>query len=353
VPGTDLVAAAAEATAVLAQPAQRSGLSGRRRAAALLVAIGPDRAASVLKHLTDAEVKELSIEMATLRLLPPEISRAVFDELADTVTAEEQILLGGMEYARAVLEKSLGKTRAEELLETLEAADQSRPFDFLRRTPPEQICAFLTEESPQTIALVVASLSATMAARVLASLPGELQSDVALRIATMSEANPDVIRELASGLRAKLANVSSELMDAGGVETLASILNHAGRSTERNVLQSIERSHADLADEIRQRLFTFDDLIILSDRDIQLILREVDQKELALALRGATEEVRNKLLANLSSRGAEIVREDMETMGPQPKAVVEESQSHIVAAVRRLEDAGQITLARGEDEEVV
>jgi flagellar motor switch protein FliG len=348
-----LVTTGTDAAAMLAQPAKRSGLSGRRRAAALLVALGPDRAAGVLKHLTDAEVKELSMEMATLRMLPPEMSRAVFDELADTVTAEEQVLLGGMDYARAVLEKSLGKSRAEELLESLEAADASRPFDFLRRTPPEQVVAFLTEESPQTIALVVASLSATMAARVLASLPGEVQSDVALRIATMSEANPDVIRELASGLRSKLANVSSELMDAGGVETLASILNHAGRSTERNVLQSIERSHADLADEIRQRLFTFDDLIILSDRDIQLILREVDQKELALALRGATEEVRNKLLANLSSRGAEIVREDMETMGPQPKAVVEESQSHIVAAVRRLEDAGQITLARGEDEEVV
>src|SRR3954466_9280805 len=147
--GADLVVAGADTVAMLAPPAARSGLSGRRRAAALLVALGPDRAASVLKHLTDAEVKELSAEMATLRLLPPEMSRAVFDELADTVTAEEQVLLGGMDYARAALEKSVGKTRANELLETLEAADASRPYDFLRRTPPEQICAFLTEESPQ------------------------------------------------------------------------------------------------------------------------------------------------------------------------------------------------------------
>src|SRR3954463_2266203 len=164
--GADLVVAGAETAAMLAQPSQRSGLSGRRRAAALLVALGPDRAASVLKHLTDAEVKELSVEMATLRMLPPEISRAVFDELADTVTAEEQVLLGGIDYARAVLEKSVGKARAEELLEALEAQDSSRPFDFLRRTPPEQICAFLTEESPQTIAPGVAPLRATVAAAV-------------------------------------------------------------------------------------------------------------------------------------------------------------------------------------------
>jgi flagellar motor switch protein FliG len=189
---------------------------------------------------------------------------------------------------------------------------------------------------------------------VLASLSPDLQTNVALRIATMSDANPEVIRELEEGLRAKLANVlNTDLTDTGGVESLAMILNNAGRSTERNVLQAIERTHADLADEIRQLLFTFDDITGLPDRDVQLVLREIDQKDLALALRGVGEEVREKLMANLSSRAAELVRDDMETMGPQPKSAVEEAQSNIVAAVRRLEDAGQISLARGDEDEVV
>ena len=331
-----------------------SGLRGRRRVAALLVALGPDKAGEILKHLSDAEVQVLSAEMAGLRRLPPETAAAVLEELAVTVTAEEQVAVGGLDFARQALEASLGKSRADEVLEGLAARDGARPFSFLRKTPPEQICAFLAEESPQTIALVIASLHSTLGARVLATLPPEVQTDVALRIATMADANPDVIRELEEGLRAKLANVlNTDLTDTGGVDSIAAILNHAGRSTERNVLQAIERSHADLADEIRQRLFTFDDIVNLPDRDIQLVLREIDQKELALALRGVSDAVQEKLMANLSSRAAELVRDDIETMGPQPKAVVEEAQSTIVAAVRRLEDAGQITLARGEEDEVV
>ncbi|TMM00771.1 MAG: flagellar motor switch protein FliG [Actinobacteria bacterium] len=316
--------------------------------------MGPEKAGEILKHLSDAEVQAVSAEMAHLRRIPPDTAAAVLDELVYTVQADEQVAIGGREFARAALEASLGKTRAEEVLEALDSRDGARPFSFLRKTPPDQIVAFLSEESHQTIALVVASLHSTLAARVLASLPPEKQTDVSLRIATLSEANPDVIRELETGLRNKLANVlDTDLTDTGGVEALAAILNNAGRSTERNVLQAIERTHADLADEIRQLLFTFDDIVNLPDRDVQLVLREIDQKDLALALRGVGDEVREKLMANLSSRAAELVRDDMETMGPQPKAVVEEAQSNIVAAVRRLEDAGQITLARGEETEVV
>ena len=316
--------------------------------------MGPEKAGEILKHLSDAEVQAVSAEMAHLRRIPPDTAAAVLDELVYTVQADEQVAIGGREFARAALEASLGKTRAEEVLEALDSRDGARPFSFLRKTPPDQIVAFLSEESHQTIALVVASLHSTLAARVLASLPPEKQTDVSLRIATLSEANPDVIRELETGLRNKLANVlDTDLTDTGGVEALAAILNNAGRSTERNVLQAIERTHADLADEIRQLLFTFDDIVNLPDRDVQLVLREIDQKDLALALRGVGEDVREKLMGNLSSRAAELVRDDMETMGPQPKAVVEEAQSNIVAAVRRLEDAGQITLARGEETEVV
>ena len=335
-------------------PIQPSGLKGRKRVAALLVAIGPEKAGEILKHLSDAEVQTLSAEMASMRKLSADTASAVMDELVITVSADEQAAIGGLDFARAALEASLGKSRADEVLEALAARDGARPFSFLRKTPPDQICAFLNEESPQTIALVIASLHATLGARVLASLAVDLQTDVALRIATMSDANPEVIRELEEGLRAKLANVlNTDLTDTGGVESLAALLNNAGRSTERNVLQAIERTHADLADEVRQLLFTFDDIVGLPDRDIQLVLREIDQKDLALALRGVGEEVAAKLMGNLSSRAAELVRDDMETMGPQPKSAVEEAQSNIVAAVRRLEDAGQISLARGEEDEVV
>src|SRR5436190_427441 len=335
-------------------PVVPSGLKGRQRVAALLIALGPEKAGEVLKHLSDGEVQALSAEMANMRKIPAEMTAAVLDELVMTVSSDEQAALGGVDFTRAALEASMGKQRADEVLEQLAARDGARPFAFLRKTPPDQIVAFLSEESPQTIALVIASLHHTLGARVLASLPPDVQTDVSLRIATMADANPEVIRELETGLRAKLSNVlNTDMADTGGVDALAAILNNAGRSTERNVLQSIERTHADLADEIRQLLFTFDDIVNLPDRDIQLVLREIDQKDLALALRGVADEVAQKLMGNLSSRAAELVRDDMETMDPQPKAAVEEAQSNIVAAVRRLEDAGQITLARGEVDEVV
>src|SRR4051812_25293083 len=330
-----------------------SGLKGRQRVAALLVAMGPEKAGEILKHLSDAEIQALSAEMTSLRKLPAETTSAVLDEMVLSVASDDQIALGGADFTRQALESSLGKQRAEEMLESLAARDGARPFSFLRKTPPDQIVAFLAEESPQTIALVIASLHHTLGARVLASLPPDVQTDVSLRIATMTDANPDVIKELETGLRNKLANVlSTDLTDTGGVEALAALLNNAGRSTERNVLTAIERTHADLADEVRQLLFTFDDIIELPDRDVQLVMREIDQKDLALALRGVDEAVRDKLMANLSARAAEVVRDDMEAMGPQPKAAVEEAQSSIVAAVRRLEDAGQITLARGEEDVV-
>src|SRR3954451_8965024 len=275
-----------------ARPPVAPGLRGRQRVAAVLVALGAEQAGEVLKHMSDGEVQALSAEMANLRRIPPDTGSAVLDELVYTVQADEISAMGGVDFARAALEASLGKARADEVMEALAARDGARPFSFLRKTPPDQIVAFLSEESPQTIALVIASLHHTLGARVLASLAPDIQTDVSLRIATLTEANPEVIRELETGLRAKLSNVlNTDMADTGGVDALAAILNNAGRSTERNVLQSIERTHADLADEIRQLLFTFDDIVNLPDRDIQLVLREIDQKDLALALRGVAEEV--------------------------------------------------------------
>jgi flagellar motor switch protein FliG len=333
-----------------------TALNGRQKAAVLLISLGTEKAASILKHLSEREVESLSAEVAALWRVRPETSAAVMDEVAARISERDAPGVGGPEYAREVLEHLLGAERAEEIVGAMTVKAESRPFEFLRRTPPEQVSAFLKDESPQTIALVVASVHTSLAARILGELPAELQAEVALRIATMKETNPDVIRDIEQGLRHKLHNVvTQEFSTAGGVDALAEILNRAGRSTERNVVGAISDRDGGLAEEIRSRLFTFEDLVILEDRDLQLVLREVDQKELQLALRGVDANVVEKILANMSQRGAEMLREDMAASAPQRKAVVEEAQGKIVAAVRRLEDAGALVIRRGaeEEEEVV
>ena len=326
-----------------------SHLTGRQKAAVFLITIGSGRAAEILKHLTDREVEALSTEMATLWRVEVETAQAVLEDLAEEFRQRNDFALGGPEFAKDVLVQLVGEERADEIIGSITAQAELRPFDFLRRTPPEQIVTFLADESPQTVALVVASLHTKLAAKVLAALPSEMQADVALRIATMGDTNPGVVEDIERGLRQKLSSVvNQEFSSAGGVDSLAEILNGAGRSTERVVLQAIAEERAELADEIRQRLFTFDDIVVLSDRDIQLVLREVDQKDLGLALRGVADEVRERVFANMSSRGAEMLREDLETGQPQRRAVVEEAQGKVVAAIRRLEEAGAITLRQGD-----
>ncbi len=344
---------AADAETLPAAPLASSGeLKGRQKAAVLLIALGAQNAAEVLKHLSMREVEALSLELSSLEEVQPELGQIVLDELAERVIASEAMGQGGVDYARSVLEHVFGPERAGEVIQLVSEAAEGRPFDFLRRTPPEQIAAFIVDESPQTIALVVANLAPGHGAKVLAELPTDMQPDVALRIALMGETSPSVVRDVAQGLRDKLSNVlEHEYSSAGGVETLAELLNQAGRSTERNVLQTIGASHEDLAEEVRARLFTFEDLHRLADRELQLVLREVDQKDLALALRGVPDWLMEKITDNMSSRAAELLREDIEAQAPQRKHVVEEAQGRIVAIVRRLEDNGTITLGGSSEEE--
>lgn len=325
-----------------------AALTGRQKAAVFLITIGSARAAEILKHLTEREIEALSAEMASLWRIKAETAEQVVQELAERFEDAGSFAMGGPDFAREVLEHLLGSTRADEIIGSITSQAELRPFDFLRRTPPEQIATFLADEAPQTIALVVASLHATIGAKVLSSLPSDTQSDVALRIAQMADTNPGVVEDVERGLRLKLSNVvNQEFSKAGGVDSLAELLNRAGRSTERTVLESIAETDGELADEIRQKLFTFDDIVVLSDRDIQLVLREVDQKDLALALRGVTDDVKETIFRNMSSRGVEMLKEDLETSQPQRRSVVEEAQSRIVGAIRRLEDAGAITIGRG------
>ena len=332
-----------------------AGLSGRQKAAVLLVSLGPERASEILNFMKEDEIESLSLEMAKTRAIDPDTTEAVMEEVVETTQAADYVGMGGFEYAREVLEKSLGAVRAAEIMGRLSAVIEARPFEFLRRTPPEQIAAFLRNESPQTMALTIANLHTTLAAEVLAHLLPDVQAEVAFRVATMNETSPDVIREVESVMRSKLASViSQEYAAASGVDSLVEILNRADRATERNVLDQLAEADPELAEEIRMRLFVFEDVVKLDDRSVQLLLKEVDQKDLALALRGVSGEVRDKVLTNMSQRAAEMLMEEIEFQPPQLRRVVEEAQGRIVAKVRQLEEAEAIVIGRaGSDDELV
>jgi flagellar motor switch protein FliG len=292
--------------------------------------------------------------MAKLSQVPVEVSQDVISELVETCLAQAYMAEGGVEYAREVLERAVGPERARQIVGRLSAAIERRPFEFLRRTPPEQIHAFIRNEAPQTVALVIANLHTDLAANVLALLEPEEQAQVAMRVGTMRETSPEVIDAVESVLRQRLSNVvSQDYAVAGGVQSLADILNHSDRGTERNVLDSLAEVDAGLAEQVRMLLFTFEDITKLDDRSIQLILKEVESKDLAVALRGVGREVQERIFSNMSERGGEMLAEEIEYMPAQRRVVVEEAQGRIVAVVRRLEEAGGIVIGRGGDEDML
>jgi flagellar motor switch protein FliG len=323
-------------------------LPGLSKAAVLMVSLGPEKAGHIFKHLNESEVEALSLEMAKTQRVPPATAAAVATELVETIVAEDYLVQGGVDYAKEVLEIALGPDRASEIIGRLSATIERRPFEFLRRTPPEQIAMFLKSETPQTIAVVIANLHTTLAAGVLAELEPATQADVAMRIAVLGETRPEVIQQLESMVREKLSNlVTQDYAASGGVKPLAEILNNVDRSTERNVLDELAKGDPELAEEIRRLLFTFEDIVKLDDRAIQMVLRDVDPKDLAIALRGVTDEVSDRIFKNMSQRGAEMLREEMEFQPPQKRRAVEEAQGRIVAVVRKLEEAGAIVVSRG------
>jgi flagellar motor switch protein FliG len=326
-----------------------AGIPSRKKAAMLMVGIGPDGAAEVFKHLSEELVERVTLEMVRTKDVAPEEMAAIQREVVENAFARGYISEGGFRYAQDVLTRAVGAARAADILRRLRTVAESTPFEFLRSTPPDQICAFLRGEHPQTTALVIANLPSTeLAAKVLALIPSDQQAEVALRIAVMGQTAPDVVKEVAHVMARKLGTViQQEYSAAGGIDSLADILNNSDRGTERNILDHLAESNAELADEIRSRLFVFEDLLKLDDRTIQTVLKEIDAKELALALRGVSDEVKDRVLGNMSQRAAEILNEEIDLMQPQPRRVVEEAQSKIVGVVRRLEEAGTIFIARG------
>jgi flagellar motor switch protein FliG len=331
-----------------------SRLAGRQKAAVLLVSLGPERAAEVFRHLPADEIETLSLDMAQLHQVPHDVSLSVWAETIETCLAQAYLSEGGIDYAREVLERAVGPERAREIMDRLSAAIEHPPFEFLRRTSAEQIHAFIRKEAPQTIALVVANLQPLLAAEVLSLLEPHEQVDVAMRVGTMQETSPEVIEAVEDVLRKRLSSVvSQDYSAAGGVEALADLLNHSDRGTERNVLDSLAEVDADLADQVRMLLFTFEDIVKLDDRSIQLVLKEVDAKDLALALRGVGDEVKERIFTNMSERGSEMLAEEMEYQPAQKRSVVEEAQGRIVGVIRRLEEAGGIIIGRGGEDDLV
>jgi flagellar motor switch protein FliG len=328
-------------------------IPGPRKAAILCVALGPVLSAELLKKLKPREVDELTLEITTLGPVSPEEREAVLREFDHMHLAHGYAVEGGLAYAREVLERALGPEQALRIVGRLSAFVQIAPFEFLRRTDPAQITNFIQHEHPQTIALVLAYLPHEVAASVLARLPAELQSAVSHRIATMESTAPEVVREVEQVMERKLASViNQQLSQAGGVESLVEIISNADRSTERHILESLEQRDPGLADEVRKRMFVFEDVVTVEDRDLQLVLREVE-KDLAYALKGTASEVKQKIIANLSARAGEMLDEEMGYLGPVPRHEVEEAQTKVVEVIRRLEGEGRVTIGRGPDEELI
>ena len=329
-------------------------LNGKQKAAVLLVSLGPDISAQIFQHLSEEEIEELTLEIANMRQVDTETKDEVLEEFYRLMEAKDYINQGGIDYAREVLQKAVGEDRARSILGRLTATLQVRPFDAVRKTDPSQLLNFIQGEHPQTIALVMAYLHPDQASQVLSSLPGEIQTEVARRIAQMDRTSPDIIKEVEDVLEQKLSSVvTNEYATAGGIESIVDILNQADRGTEKNILDEMEENNPDLAEEIRQRMFVFEDIVILADRAIQMVLRQVETQDLALALKTASDDVEDKILNNMSNRAAQMLKEDMEYMGPVRVREVEEAQQKIVNVIRQLEESGEIVVARGGESEIV
>jgi flagellar motor switch protein FliG len=329
-------------------------MKGKHKAAILLLALGPDLSARIFQHLNDDEIEELTLEIANMQKVSSDVKDDVMEEFHQLLQVKDYINRGGIEYAREVLEKAVGAEKARDILERLTATLQVRPFDAIRKTDPSQLLNFIQGEHPQTIAMIMAYLQPDHAAQVLSALSQDIQADVSRRIALMDRTSPDIIKDVEAILEQKLSSiVSNEFASTGGIESIVNILNSVDRGTEKNILDQLEEDDPDLAAEIKKRMFVFEDIILLDDRAVQLVMRQVDTHDVALALKTASEEVEQKIYSNMSKRAAEMLREDIEYMGPVRLREVEEAQQRIVGVIRQLEDTGEIIVARGGESEVV
>jgi flagellar motor switch protein FliG len=335
--------------------AKETKLTGVQKAAILFITLGPDAASGIIKKLPETEIQKITYEIANITSVRSEQKNEILGEFIQINKAKDFILEGGMEYARTLLGKALGSQRAKEIMEKVsEATQQYRPFSIARKADAHQLLNIISNEHPQTIALVLCYLQPDKAAQILSSLPEDVQSDVALRIASMGNTSPAVVKEIEKVLDTKLSGVvRSDMTVLGGVETLVDILNQVDRTTEKNITEGLEKENAELAEKVKESMFVFEDILSLDDVSIQRVLREVENKELALALKGSSEEVANAIYRNQSKRAAASLKEDMEFLGPVRLMDVEKAQQRIVAIIRRLDEAGEIVISRGGEDAII
>ena len=334
--------------------AEKEELKGIQKAAILLIALGPEKSSLIFKHLKEDEIEDLTLEIANTKSVTPQVKEKVINEFYEVCLAQQYIAEGGIGYAKELLEKALGADKALDVIGKLTASLQVKPFEFVKKTDASQLLNFIQDEHPQTIALILSYLSAGQAATILSALIPEKQAEVARRIATMDRTSPDVIKEVERVLESKLSSlVNQDYTIIGGVDAVVDILNTVDRGTEKHIMETLEVEEPELADEIRKKMFVFEDILLLDDRAIQRVLRDVDNNDLAIACKGSTEEVQNAIFSNMSKRLAEMIKEDMELMGPVRMKDVEEAQQKIVNIIRKLEDSAEIVISRGGGDEIV
>ncbi|MBS4207626.1 flagellar motor switch protein FliG [Bacillus sp. FJAT-50079] len=329
-------------------------LTGKQKAAILLISLGPDVASSVYKHLTEEEMEKLTLEISGVRKVDSSAKEEVMDEFHNIAMAQDYISQGGIGYAKTVLEKALGAEQAIEIINRLTSSLQVRPFDFARKADASQILNFIQNEHPQTIALILSYLDPEKAGQILSELPQEVQADIAKRIAIMDSTSPEVISEVEAILERKLsATVTQDYTQTGGIEAVVEVLNGVDRATEKTILDSLAIQDPELADEIKKRMFVFEDIVTLDNRSIQRVIRECENEDLLLALKISSDDVKAVIFRNMSTRMVETFKEEMEFMGPVRLRDVEEAQTRIVSNVRRLEEIGEIIVARGGGDDII
>ena len=325
-----------------------------QKAAILLIALGPEKSAKIFKHLKDEEIEELTLEIANTRSVTPQIKEEVISEFYQICLAQQYIAEGGIGYAKELLEQSFGEEKASDVISRLTASLQVKPFEFVRKTDASQLLNFIQDEHPQTIALILSYLNPSQAAQIIGALPPDRQADVAKRIAMMDRTSPDVIKEVERVLESKISSlVNQDYTIIGGVDSVVEILNTVDRGTEKHIMETLEVDEPELADEIRKKMFVFEDILLLDDRAIQRVLRDVDNSDLSMALKGANEQVQAAIFKKMSSRLSAMIKEDMEFMGPVRMKDVEEAQQKIVNIIRKLEDSAEIVISRGGGDEII
>lgn len=336
-------------------PNKDGKLTGVQKSAILFIALGPEASAAIIKKLPESEIQKITYEIANITSIKAEQKKEILKEFMEMNKAKDFLIEGGIEYAKVVLGKALGQQRAGEILDKItEATQQYRPFAIARKADASQLLNIITNEHPQTIALILCYLQKDKAGQILSSLPEDVQSEVAFRVASMNNTSPMVVREIEKVLDSKLSTVvRSDMTTLGGVNTLVEILNMVDRNTEKNITEGLEKENPELAEKVKQSMFVFEDIISLDDASIQRVLREVDSKELAMALKGCSEEVNNAIFRNQSKRAATALKEDMEFLGPVRINDVEKSQQKIVSVIRRLDEAGEIVISRGGEDAII